>query len=115
MFPTKNTPTVSSMGQIAGLPVENFSTRTTELRGNSAKGTAWNNINNLHMSMEILNPSTALNNYLNNGNTFHGKTWFRTFVNYNKLYIFHVDSPKYESVNNTSKWDIQTKYTIWNG
>ncbi len=115
MFPTKNTPTVSSMGQIAGLPVENFSTRTTELRGNSAKGTAWNNINNLHMSMEILNPSTALNNYLNNGNTFHGKTWFRNFYNYNKLYISRVDSPKYESVNNTSKWDIQTKYTIWNG
>jgi hypothetical protein len=116
MFPIINDPTVSSIGQISGLPIENFLTRTIELRGDSAKGTVWNNINNLHMSMEILNPSTALNNYLNNGDKSHGKTWFRTLnAFYNKLYITRVDSPGYESVNNTSRWDIQTRYTIWNG
>ena len=114
MFPTKNSTTVSTKGQITGLPIENFLTRRNELRGNSAMGTVWNNVNNLHMSMEILNPSIALNNYLNNGNNGNGKTWFRSFGSYIKLYICRVNSPKYEKINDTSIWDIQTRYNIWN-
>lgn len=115
MFPTNNSTKVSSMGQIQGLPVENFLTRTINLRANSPNGTVWNNINNLHMSMKILNPSTALNNYLNSGNATSGETWFKSHLNYyNKLYISRVNYPDFEVVNNTTKWHIQTKYTIWN-
>lgn len=113
MFPIKNDPTVASFGQIKGQNMENFHTRTTALRANSPEAIVWNNINTLHMSMEILNPEIALNNYLNTGNSTSGETWFRSNGYYNKLYITRVKEPGLEKVKDTTVWNIQTQYNIW--
>ncbi|ADZ10530.1 hypothetical protein Metbo_2316 [Methanobacterium lacus] len=114
MFPTKNSPTVTSEGKINGLLTENFQTRTTDLHGNSAIAVVWNNLNNLHMSMEITNPIIAFNNYSNTGNTTHGETWFRTASSYIKLYMSRVCQPKTEKITPNTTWNIQTTYKVWN-
>ncbi|UTB32658.1 MAG: Ig-like domain-containing protein [Methanobacterium sp. ERen5] len=97
MFPTKNSKNTAYRGQIVGENVQNFH-KENDLRTNSAKGTVWDNNNNLHMSMEVLNPISALNSYKTNGNSKHGKTWYRQFGSYIKLYITRVHSPQYEIV-----------------
>jgi len=114
MFPTKYSKSAAYNGQIQGNNAEKFYENGNVLRANSAKGTVWDEKNNLHMSMEVLNPSSALNYYKNNGNSTNGKTWFRKFGAYIKLYISRVHSPKYEIVTNKTKWYIRTLYSIWN-
>jgi len=114
MFPTRDSPTVTSRGEIKGSSEENFQTRTKVLHLNSAMGVVWNNKNNLHMSMEITNPKTALNNYLNSGNSKIGETWFRTSGKYIKLYMSRVSPPKSEKITPNTVWDIRTVYKVWN-
>jgi hypothetical protein len=115
MFPVKRDDHVSTIGQIDGLAEETLTlNRTTILRGDSAKGTTWNYINNLKLSLEVLNPQIALENYAYNGDSFNGKTYFNNIGTYNKLYITRVHSPYTESVNNTTVWTIESRYKIWN-
>lgn len=114
MFPTKYSKSAAYMGQILGNHAEKFQKNRSIIRANSAKGTVWDETNNLHMSMEILNPKYALNNYRTNGNSTNGETWYRQFGSYIKLYMTRVHSPKYEIVTNKTKWYIKTLYSIWN-
>ena len=113
MFPIRNSENTSYKGQIVGQNVQNFH-KNNIIRANSAKGTVWDNNNNLHMSMQVLNPISALNSYKTNGNSEHGKTWYRQFGSYIKLYITRVHSPQYEMVTKKTVWYIKTKYNIWN-
>jgi methionine-rich copper-binding protein CopC len=115
MFPVKRDGSVSSIGQIDGLAEETLTlNRNPILRNNSAKGTTWNHINNLKLSLEVLNPQIALENYLYNGDALNGKTYFNNIGAYNKLYITRVHSPDTELVNNTTVWTIESRYRIWN-
>lgn len=113
MFPIKNSKNSAYEGQIVGEDVQNFH-KENLVRANSAKGTVWDSNNNLHMSMQILNPTSALNSYKTNGNCTNGKTWYRKFGSYIKLYMTRVHSPKYEMVTKKTVWYIKTLYNIWN-
>ena len=115
MFPVKRSETVSTIGQIVNLPEENLTAnRTIVLRGDSPKGTTWNKINDLKLSLEVLNPLTALNNYEYNGNEGSGKTFFNNLGMYNKLYITRVHAPYFEEVTNGTIWNIESRYQILN-
>jgi hypothetical protein len=115
MFPVKRDALVSSVGQINGLSMENLTlNRKVILRGNAAKGITWNYSNNIKLLLEVLNPETALQNYIYNGDSNNGKTFFNNIGLYNKLYITRVHSPYSEIVTNTTVWLIQSRYRIWN-
>ena len=114
MFPVKRDECVSTIGQIDGLPQETLTLNRKILRCNSGKGTTWNYVNNLKLSLELLNPEIALANYAYNGDANNGKTYFNNVGSYNKLYITRVHSPYFEIVNNTTIWNIESRYRILN-
>ena len=114
MFPVKRDECVSTIGQIDGLPQETLTLNRKILRCNSGKGTTWNYVNNLKLSLELLNPEIALANYAYNGDANNGKTYFNNVGSYNKLYITRVHSPYFEIINNTTIWNIESRYRILN-
>lgn len=91
MFPVKRNVDKSSLGLLDGeteyqdMSVAGF----TELHKDVAGGVTWNNSNGFRARVEVLNPSEALNDYLNNGSA---KTYFSNSSNpaYNKLYFTRI-------------------------
>jgi hypothetical protein len=110
MFPVKRDANISSIAQLEGQLVQDVtSAGFTEIHANSKKGSTWNLNNGLRFEVEILNPETALNNYVDNGNL---KTWFAGSSSpaYNKLYFTRISGEK--NVSTGEVWNCKAKFTV---
>lgn len=111
MFPVSNNPNVSSRGQLYGQKSQTLYIGYTPNKAKSKGGVLSNKVNNLKLSMRIVNPEKALFNYLYCGST---KTYIKVNNLYNKLYVSLVSPNAKYKVQNGTIWDITTEYKVWN-